>query len=119
MAGQQGQYLHASDVATRTRDAWVVIVRGTRNARGAAAGARVEPAVAALTPSRAARLVEDGLECSTLSTIEASAVTSTLFGQSRIRRRCCAEKQQDGDGGLAHHHWSGCLRGKQGQTSKR
>ena len=73
--GSARQYLHVSDVSTLASDF--------------AARARVESAVAAVTPSGAARLVEELLEANTLVRIDATAGTST---RCRIRRGCRAEE---------------------------
>ena len=62
--GSARQYLHFSDVSTLACDA-------------VGARARVEFAVAAFSPSGAARLVEELLEANTLVRIEATAGTST------------------------------------------
>ena len=72
--GSARQYLHASDVATLARD---TLVTSSRIAGAPAARARVESAVAAATPSGAARLVEELLEVNTLVTMEVTAGTST------------------------------------------
>ena len=84
--GSARQYLHASDVATLARDTWVI---SSRIAGAPAARARVESAVVAVSPSGAARLVEELLEASALVRIEATAGTST---RCRIRRGCRAEE---------------------------
>jgi hypothetical protein len=87
--GSARQYLHASDVATLARDTWVIVIRRSRIAGAPAARARVESAVVAVSPSGAARLVEELLEASALVRIEATAGTST---RCRIRRGCRAEE---------------------------
>jgi hypothetical protein len=90
--GNARQYLHDSDVSTLASDApsWY----GAR--------ARVESDVLAVTPSGAARPVEDLCEANTLVRIEATAGTSTLSERGggtstlserggRIRGGWCAE----------------------------